>query len=64
MDDLKDKLRKLSLFGKGGQAKGAFKGAVHKLGSAPTQVNRLHLFVICCKPRACKPALAASPARV
>jgi hypothetical protein len=52
------------LFGKGGQAKGAFKGAGHKLGSAPTQVNRLHLFVICCKPRACKPALAASPARV
>ena len=37
-DSLKDKLRKLSLFGKG-QAKGAFKGTGHKLGSAPTQVK-------------------------
>lgn len=37
MDSLKDKLKKLGL---GGKAKGAFVGAGHRLGSAPTQACR------------------------
>jgi len=43
MDELKDKLKKLSLFGsKGSSGKktsGAFSGTGHKLGSAPAQVG-------------------------
>jgi hypothetical protein len=41
MDDLKDKLKKLSLFGKSSTSKGAFKGKANVLGGATAQVSFL-----------------------
>ena len=49
MDELKDKLANLSLFGKR-KAKGAFKGTGNKLGSAPTQASMSCDFAICGPP--------------
>lgn len=50
MDDLKDKLKKLSLFGKSSGSSKAFKGKGHVLGGATAQVR---LFGAVCSPVPC-----------